>query len=192
MGTSSNFGNMFSMAAASLFLPFLPMLPKQILANNLLYDMAQLAIPSDHVDEGYVRKPKHWDIHFISQFMVIMGPISSLFDFLTFFVMLEVFHATPDLFRTGWFMESLATQTLVIFVIRTAGDPRRSRPSTALIVNTLVFLGIGLLLPFTPPGAALGFVPAPPAFFAFLVLAVAAYLAVVQLVKVQFYRHHAV
>jgi P-type Mg2+ transporter len=192
MATSSNFGNMFSMAGASLFLPFLPMLPTQILANNLLYDLAQVAIPTDNVDDAYVRKPRHWDVGFIKRFMLVMGPISSLFDFLTFGVMLGVFHAPPELFRTGWFMESLATQTLVIFVIRTTGDPFRSRPSRALTINTLVVLAFGLSLPFTPLGAWLHFVPPPALFFAFLAVAVGCYLALVQWVKVRFYRHYAV
>jgi Mg2+-importing ATPase len=119
MGTSSNFGNMFSAAAASAVLSFLPMLPSQILLNNLLYDAGQLTIPTDRVDSEQLEAPSHWDIAFIRRFMVFFGPISSVFDFLTFAVMLGVFHAGPDLFRAGWFAESLATQTLVIFAIRT-------------------------------------------------------------------------
>src|ERR1051326_4791743 len=117
MGTSSNFGNMFSAAAASAFLPFLPMLPSQILLNNLLYDGGQMAIPSDRVDEEQLARPSHWDVGFIRRFMVFFGPVSSLFDFLTFAVMLHLFDAGPNLFRAGWFVESLATQCLVIFVI---------------------------------------------------------------------------
>jgi magnesium-transporting ATPase (P-type) len=114
MGTSSNFGNMFSMAAASLFLPFLPMLPSQILLNNFLYDVSQVSIPSDNVDPAMVQRPKRWQIGFIRQFMTIIGPISSIYDFLTFVVLLWVFHASTNesLFHTGWFVESLATQTL--------------------------------------------------------------------------------
>ena len=121
MGTSSNFGNMLSMAAASLFLPFLPMLPLQIILNNFLYDLSQVTIPSDRVDETYLLKPKRWNVAFIRRFMLLLGPLSSLYDLLTFAVMLGVFHASETLFRTGWFVESLATQTLVILVIRTAG-----------------------------------------------------------------------
>ena len=121
MGTSSNFGNMFSMAAASVFLPFLPMLPTQILLNNLLYDVAQITIPTDHVDRAYINRPQRWDMHLIRDFMLFIGPVSSIFDFLTFFVLLRVLHATEPLFHTGWFVESLATQTLVLFVIRTMG-----------------------------------------------------------------------
>ena len=131
MGTSSNFGNMFSMAAASVFLPFLPMLPTQILLNNFLYDLAQVTIPTDNVDETYLRRPQRWDMRVIRDFMLFIGPISSIFDFLTFYVLLRVFHAGESLFHTGWFVESLATQTLVLFVIRTMGNPFRSRPSRA-------------------------------------------------------------
>jgi Mg2+-importing ATPase len=136
MGASSNFGNMFSMAAASLFLPFLPMLPTQILLNNFLYDASQVSIPSDDVDTALLHRPK---ISFIHQFMMIIGPISSLYDFLTFGVLFWVFHAASNapLFRTAWFVESLATQTLVVFVIRTAGNPFKSRPSRPLLISGL-------------------------------------------------------
>ena len=136
MGTSSNFGNMFSMAAASLFLPFLPMLPTQILLNNFLYDVSQISIPSDNVDAALLHRPKRWQIGFIRQFMMIIGPISSIYDFLTFGLLFWVFHAStnPSLFHTGWFVESLATQTLVVFVIRTAGNPFKSRPSWPLLI----------------------------------------------------------
>ena len=123
MGTSSNFGNMFSMAGAALFLPFLPMLPTQILLNNFLYDFAQITIPTDNVDPVYIERPQRWDIRLIRNFMLVIGPVSSLYDFLTFFVLLRVFHFGETLFHTGWFVESLATQTLVLFVIRTAGRP---------------------------------------------------------------------
>ena len=129
MGTSSNFGNMFSMAGAYIFLPFLPMLPSQILLNTFLYDLSQVTIPTDNVDASYIRKPQHWDIKLIRNFMLFIGPVSSIFDFLTFFIMLRVFNASAVLFHTGWFVESLATQTLVLFIIRTAGNPLRSRPS---------------------------------------------------------------
>jgi P-type Mg2+ transporter len=183
MGTSSNFGNMFSMAAAALLLPFLPLLPTQILVNNFLYDVAQLTIPSDRVDAAYVRKPRRWDIGSLRAFMLSVGPISSAFDFLTFWVLLRVMHAPVALFRTGWFVESLVTQTLVLLVIRTAGNPLRSRPSPALLATTLAVASGGLVLPFSPLAAPLGFVPLPPAFFAYLAGVVASYLAVVQLVK---------
>jgi Mg2+-importing ATPase len=152
MGTSSNFGNMVSMAVASLFLPFLPMLPLQILVNNFLDDLSQLAIPSDRVDGANLVKPRRWNVAFIRRYMLLVGPISSLFDFLTFAVMLGVFHASEALFHTGWFVESLATQTLVIFVIRTAARPWASRPSPALAAGVAAGAGIGIVLPFTPPG----------------------------------------
>ena len=144
MGTSSNFGNMFSMAAASLFLPFLPMLPTQILLNNLLYDISQISIPSDNVDPALMHRPKRWQIGFIRQFMMIIGPISSIYDFLTFAVLLWAFHAStnPLLFHTGWFVESLATQTLVVFVIRTAGNPLKSRPSWPLLVAVFAVVAV--------------------------------------------------
>src|SRR6202051_1786103 len=125
MGTSSNFGNMFSMAAASVFLPFLPMLPTQILLNNFLYDLAQVTIPSDNVDDAYLRRPQRWDMRVIRDFMVFIGPISSIFDFLTFYLLLGYFHASERLFHTWWFVESLAPQTLLLFVIRTMGNPFR-------------------------------------------------------------------
>ncbi len=183
MGTSSNFGNMFSMAGAVLFLPFLPMLPTQILLNNFLYNLAQVTIPTDNVDASFVQKPHRWDITLIRNFMLIIGPISSIFDFLTFFIMLGIFHASEPLFHTGWFVESLATQTLVLFVIRTAGNPLRSRPSRPLAITTLLIVAIGLLLPFTPLANPLGLTPLPLSYFAFLAGMTVTYLLLVQLVK---------
>jgi Mg2+-importing ATPase len=183
MGTSSNFGNMFSMAAASVFLPFLPMLPTQILLNNLLYDLAQIAIPTDRVDRSYVSQPQRWDMRLVRDFMLLVGPVSSLFDFLTFYVLLHVLHATEALFHTGWFVESLATQTLVLFVIRTMDNPLKSRPSVALTITTVTVVVIGLLLPVTPLAPLLGFTVPPLSYFAFLVVATGAYLALVEVVK---------
>jgi len=183
MGTSSNFGNMFSMAGAAVLLPFLPMLPTQILLNNFLYDLAQLSIPSDAVDAEFVKKPRRWDINLIRRFMLWVGPVSSLYDFLTFFVLLKVFHASERTFHTGWFVESLATQTLVIFVIRTAKNPFKSKPSLGLIATTLGAVTVGLVLPWSPFAHTLGFDPLPPAFFAFLALATITYMGLVQLVK---------
>jgi Mg2+-importing ATPase len=183
MGTSSNFGNMLSMAAATAFLPFLPMLPKQILLNSLLYDLAQLAIPTDRVDPSFVHKPRRWDIRLIRRFMLVIGPVSSLFDLLTFLVLLKLFHAGAALFHTGWFVESLATQTLVLFVIRTGGNPFRSRPSRALAVTVLAVAFAGLLLPYSPLAGPLGFVPLPPGYLLFVAGATGAYLAPVELVK---------
>lgn len=183
MGTSSNFGNVFSMAAASAFLPFLPMLPTQILLNNFLYDLAQLAIPTDNVDDGYLRRPQRWDMGIIRRFMLVIGPISSLFDFLTFFVLLRLLHASQATFHAGWFVESLATQTLVLFVIRTMGNPFRSRPSRALALTALATLGVGVALPWTPLAGALGFTPLPWNFAMFLIAASACYLALVEVAK---------
>lgn len=183
MGTSSNFGNMFSMAGASLFLPFLPMLPTQILLNNFLYDLAQVTIPTDNVDENFTRKPRRWDIGLIRKFMIYIGPISSIYDFLTFFILLKIFHASEQLFHTGWFVESLATQTLVLFVIRTSGNPLRSRPSVPLTITTLAVVFIGIVIPFTPLGGVLGFTPLPGAYFLFLSAMTGTYLLLVQVVK---------
>src|SRR5450432_3044820 len=165
MGTSSNFGNMFSMAGASLFLPFLPMLPTQILLNNFLYDLAQVSIPSDNVDDAYLRRPQRWDMRVVRDFMLFVGPISSIFDFLTFYVLLHYFHAHESLFHTGWFVESLATQTLVLFVIRTIGNPFRSRPSPPLTITTILIVVVGVLLPFSPLANILGFTPLPASYF---------------------------
>lgn len=183
MGTSSNFGNMLSMAGAILFLPFLPMLPIQILLNNLLYDTSQITIPTDNVDASYMKKPKHWDLTIIRKFMFCIGPISSIFDFLTFYVMLVVFSASESLFQTGWFVESLATQTLVIFVIRTVKNPWKSRPSPSLMAMVIAVVCFGVLLPFSPLAPFWGFVPLPPLYFLFLVLATATYLFLVEIIK---------
>jgi Mg2+-importing ATPase len=188
MGTSSNFGNMFSMAGAALLLPFLPMLPVQILLNNLLYDLSELPIPMDEVDADYLERPRRWDMDFIRKFMLTLGPISSVFDFLTFFVMLEVLGADERLFQTGWFIESLATQVLVIFVIRTEGNPLQSRPAPGLTIAALATLALAVVLPLTSLGSHLGFVPPPARFFAILAVMVAAYLAAAEAVKRWFYR----
>ena len=189
MGTSSNFGNMFSMAAASAFLPFLPMLPTQILLNSFLYDLAQITIPSDNVDREYLSRPRRWDVGLIRNFMIFIGPVSSLFDFLTFYVLLRVFHAGEPLFHTGWFVESLATQTLVLFVIRTRGNPLTSRPSRALTFTTIATVAVGALLPLTPLARPLGFVVPPLRFGLFVAAATAAYLVLVQVAKVMLFRH---
>ncbi|MCZ2149032.1 MAG: magnesium-translocating P-type ATPase [Bryobacterales bacterium] len=193
MGTSSNFGNMFSMAAASLFLPFLPMLPTQILLNNLLYDFSQVSIPTDHVDQALLRRPKRWRIGFIRQFMTIVGPISSIYDFLTFGVLLFAFQAqsNPPLFHTGWFVESLATQTLVVFVIRTAGNPLESRPSKFLVAAVLSVVAFAVCLPYTPLGALLRFTPLPATLLGTIGVLTVTYLWLVQAVKSWFYRRHA-
>jgi len=191
MGTSSNFGNMFSAAGASAFLSFLPMLPSQILLNNLLYDASRLAIPTDHVDSEQLRRPSHWDIGFIRRFMLLFGLISSLFDFVTFAVMLGVFQAGPNLFRTGWFVESLATQTLVIFAVRTRRVPfLRSRPSWQLTTAALGIVAVGFVIPMTPLAGPLGFTPLPIGFFLVLLAMVPVYLVLIELGKLMFYAEH--
>lgn len=183
METSSNFGNMFSMAAASIVLPFLPMLPTQILLNNFLYDLSQITIPGDRVDATYMQKPQRWDIATIRRFMLFIGPISSIFDFTTFWVLLAVFHSSAATFQTGWFVESLATQSLVLFVIRTAANPFRSRPSAALLVTAGSIVLIAIALPFTAAGAHVGLVPLPARYFVFLSAVTASYLVLVEIVK---------
>ncbi|MBG6225375.1 Mg2+-importing ATPase [Arthrobacter sp. CAN_A2] len=188
MGTSSNFGNMFSAATASVALSFLPMLPGQILLNNLLYDAGQLAIPGDRVDKEQLLAPSHWDIGFIRRFMFLFGPISSLFDFATFALMLYVFDAVPGEFRAGWFIESIVTQTLIIFVIRTRRVPfYRSRPSAGLIGASLAVVALGVYLPFSPLAGVLGFDPLPVPFFLALLGMAAIYLVLVEFAKLWFY-----
>ena len=192
MGTSSNFGNMFSAAGASLFLSFLPMLPTQILLNNLLYDMSEMTIPTDNVDEALLARPSQWDIGLIRRFMAFFGPISSAYDFLTFFVMLHFFHAGSTLFRSGWFVESLTTQTLVIFVIRTRRVPfLKSRPSAPLLTATLACAATGVALPFIGPLARLfGFRSLPISFLAVLAAMIVTYLALAQLGVALFFKPH--
>lgn len=191
MSTSSNFGNMFSVAGGSLFLPFLPMLPIQILLNNLLYDLSQSTIPTDNVDEEYVEKPKRWDMFFIRRYMLILGPISSIFDFLTFFIMLLVFNATEPMFQTAWFLESLFTQTLIILVIRTRRTPfYKSKPGRFLLLSSSAVLACALIMPFTPLGALFGFVEPPSMFFVVLAGLIAVYIMLVEVVKKAFYKRY--
>jgi len=165
-------------------LPFLPMLPTQILLNNFLYDLSQVTIPTDNVDADYLKKPRPWNIKFIRQFILAIGPVSSIFDFLTFGVMWFIFHASPEEFRTGWFVESLLTQTFVIYIIRTQKIPfLESRPSRTLLLSTLSIVLVGCLIPFTPIGAFFHFVPLPALFFLILAGMAIAYLLLAQLVK---------
>jgi Mg2+-importing ATPase len=191
MGTSSNFGNMSSMAGATLFLPFLPMLPVQILLNNLLYDVSEIPIPLDSVDEEYLTQPRHWNMNFIRNFMLAVGPVSSIFDFLTFYVMLHLFNAGEQLFHTGWFVESMATQVLVIFIIRTRRNPFKSRPNFWLAICSLAVVLAAVLFPFTPLGRSFGFVPPPPSFYAILAGIVLFYLTAVEGIKQWFFRRFA-
>jgi Mg2+-importing ATPase len=183
MGTSSNFGNMFSMAGAALFLPFLPMLPTQILLNNFLYDLAQITIPTDNIDPIYVRKPQRWNVKLVRNFMLLIGPVSSIFDFLTFFALLRFFHFDERLFQTGWFVESLTTQTLVLFIIRTIQRPWRNRPSIPLTVTTLAVVAVGAILPFSPFARLFDFGRLPAEYFLFLAIVTGIYLTIVELVK---------
>jgi Mg2+-importing ATPase len=187
MGTSSNFGNMFSMAGAALFLPFLPMLPTQILLNNILYDISELPIPMDKVDVVDTHTPRVLNINFIRNFMFVIGPISSMFDFLTFYVMLMILHANEKLFQTGWFVESLCTQVMVIFIIRTRGNPLKSHAHPLLIATSLTVVATAILLPFTPIGTYFGFVPPPMKFYLILGCMVFIYLCMVELAKQVFY-----
>jgi len=182
---------MFSVAGASLFLPFLPMLPIQILLNNLLYDLSQSAIPTDDVDREYLERPKRWDIQFIRLFMICLGPVSSLFDFLTFFVMLYFFNASEPLFQTAWFIESLTSQTLVIFVIRTKRSPFwKSKPSRYLLLNNVAIIAFALILPFTPLGDIFRFVKPPVTFYIALAIILGAYIVLAEIVKSWFYRRY--
>ena len=190
MGTSSNFGNMFSMAGATIFLPFLPMTPIQILLNNLLYDISEIAIPFDSVESVAISKPRAWNIDFIRNFMLVLGPVSSLFDFLTFYVLLVLLHADEALFRTGWFIESLSTQVLVIFVIRTRQNPLHSRPNQLLVVASLSIVLLAVFLPLLPIGRYFGFVAPPVKYFVLLGAMVIGYLTLVEFVKRWFYRHY--
>jgi P-type Mg2+ transporter len=193
MGASSNFGNMFSVLGASLFLPFLPMTAIQVLTNNLLYDVSQTTIPTDNVDAEYLAVPRRWDIGNITKFVLVIGPISSIFDYVTFFTMLFFFNAwsNPALFQSGWFVESLLTQTLIIHIIRTAKIPfLESRASTALIITTIIIAAIGIALPFTPFGAYLGFVPLPPLYWVAIAIILPGYAVCTHLMKSWFIRRY--
>ncbi|HWX84408.1 MAG TPA: magnesium-translocating P-type ATPase [Xanthobacteraceae bacterium] len=191
MGASSNFGNMFSVLGASVFLPFLPMTAIQVLTNNLLYDFSQTTIPTDNVDAEYLAVPRRWDIGNIAKFVLFIGPISSIFDYVTYFTMLYGFAAWNNaaLFQTGWFVESLLTQTLIIHIIRTAKIPfLESRASTALITTTIIIAAIGMALPFTSLGGFLGFVPLPQAYWLALSLILMSYVVLTHVVKTWFIR----
>lgn len=192
MATSSNFGNMFSLVGASLIVPFLPLLPTQVLLNNLLYDVSQTTIPSDAVDEQQLRRPADWDIGFIRRFMTVFGLLSSVFDFTLFAILITVFGArsNPDLFRSAWFVESLLTQTLVLFVIRTRRSPFwASHPSRPVLASTLACAAIAVTFPYGPLAGTFGFTELSVTLLASIVLLAAAYLALVELTKRWFYRH---
>lgn len=193
MAASSNFGNMFSVVGGSILLPFLPMLPIQILTNNMLYDFSQMTIPTDNVDEERLLKPKKWNFKNIKRFILFFGPISSLFDYATFFVMLYVFHAwgNPALFHTGWFVESLLTQTLIVHIIRTSKIPfLQSWASWPLITSTLCVIAVGLYLPFSPFAGAFKFLPLPPLYFVLLLIGLVLYFLITQFLKMYFIRKY--
>ena len=183
MGASSNFGNMLSMAAASLFLPFLPMLATQILLNNLLYDVSEIGIPFDNVRATDIAQPQRWRMKDIMRFAGVMGPLSSVFDLATFGALFLWFRSSPEVFRTGWFVESIATQTLVIFIIRTHGRPWLDLPNPILTISTLGALCLALAIPFSPLGEWFGFQDLPPLVVITLAGIVAVYLVCAELFK---------
>ena len=195
MGTSSNFGNMFSVLGASAFLPFLPMLPIQLLTQNLLYDFSQLAIPFDRVDDEYLLKPRQWKIDDIRRFMLFFGPVSSIFDYVTFALMFFVLKAnTPahaPLFQSAWFVEGLLSQTLIVHMIRTRKIPFiQSSPSRPLALTTMAVMAVGIIVPFTPFASTLGMVPLPGIFFVWLGAILLCYCALAQVVKTWFVRKY--
>jgi Mg2+-importing ATPase len=193
MASSANFGNIFSMVLAGLILPFLPLLPIQVLLTNLIYDFAQIGLPLDNVDPEAIERPIHWEIRLIERFMIVIGPISTLFDVATFAVLLLLFHANEAFFRTGWFVESLVTQILMIFLVRTRRSLfAASRPHRAVVGLALGTAALTLALPFLPAiGRWFEFVYLPAAYFAFLLAVVAAFLVITELVKRTFYAHMA-
>ncbi len=188
MATSANFGNMFSMAGASLFLPFLPLLPTQILLTNLMTDFPEMTVATDNVDSEMVEKPRRWDIGFIRRYMMVFGLVSSVFDYLTFGVLLLLLHANPKQFRTGWFLESVVSASLIVLVIRTRKPFYRSKPGTHLLYATIAILVATLILPFTRLAAVLGFTPVPPQFLLALTFILALYITTTEIVKALFYR----
>ncbi len=187
MATSANFGNMFSMAGASLFLPFLPLLPKQILLTNLMTDFPEMTIATDRVDLEMVEKPRRWDVAFVRKFMLTFGLVSSVFDYLTFGVLLLVLGATPDQFRTGWFIESVVSASLIVLVIRTRQPFLRSMPGKQLLMATLLVVIATLWLPWSPLRSAFGFQPLPTSFLVFMAVIVALYVLTADWMKRKFY-----
>jgi Mg2+-importing ATPase len=187
MATSANFGNMFSMAGASLFLPFLPLLPKQILLTNLLTDFPEMTIATDSVDAELVERPQRWDIRYIRNFMIVFGILSSVFDYLTFGALLFILRATPEMFRTGWFMESVISASLIVLVIRTRKPFFRSLPGRLLFIATLMVAAATLILPYTPLGALFEFIPIPMEFIALMAAIVLLYVLSAEVAKRMFY-----
>lgn len=189
MATSANFGNMFSMAGASLFLPFLPLLPKQILLTNLLTDLPEMTIATDRVDDAQTLRPASWDFSFIRKFMIVFGLLSSAFDYFTFWVLLKVLHAGERIFQTGWFVESVVSASLIVFIVRTRLPVFKSKPSWALTRANLLVIIVVIALPFLPGSALMGFQPLPLRFYGYLLLIVAAYLCTAEITKKMFYKH---
>ena len=190
MATSSNFGNIFTVSVTSLVLPFLPILPAEILFSNLVYDASLIAIPSDNVDKDWIDSPKKWNIHFLRKFMYIFGPLSSLFDFLTFAILLFVVKVSVPVFQTTWFLESFATQILIIHIIRTKGSIFKSRASKALIISSLLGFAVCWITPFTPLGKLLGMVPIPTYLFLIIIGINVVYFTCLEIVKRQFYKRN--
>jgi Mg2+-importing ATPase len=196
MGASSNFGNVFSVIGASAWLPFLPMAPIQVLANNLLYDISQTAIPTDNVDEEYLLRPRRWEIRDIGRFMLFIGPISSIFDYATYLVMYFILGANDvahaSLFQTGWFVESILSQTLIIHVLRTHKLAFiESRASLPLMMTTAAVCLVGIVLPHSPLAAPLGFTPLPGLYWPILAAMVVAYLILTHVMKIWLHRRFA-
>jgi Mg2+-importing ATPase len=189
--TSANLGNMVSMAVASLFLPFLPLLAGQILLNNFLSDIPAIGIAGDSVDPELVERPRRWSMRFIGRFMVEFGVLSSAFDFVAFAALLGFFHATPELFRTGWFVESLLTELVVALVVRTRRPFFRRRPGKVLLVSTLVLIPLAFMIPFVPHVGVLGFVPLPSSVLAAMAAITALYVVATEVMKSWFYRRAA-
>ena len=191
MGVSSDFGNMLSMSVSSFFLPFLPMLPPQVLLNDLLYDFSQFPISGDNVDAEYMKKPKKFNLSLIKKFMLWFGPISSIYDFITFGVLIFLFKSSDATFRTGWFIESIATQTLVVFAIRTRRSPFwKSKPGKGIMISCLSVVVAALIIPYTPIGSIFGLPPLPVWYFAFLIIAVVTYLLLVEVGKKIFFKKY--
>jgi len=188
MATSANFGNMFSMAGASLFLSFLPLLPKQILLTNLLTDFPEMTIATDNVDDELTEKPRRWNIQFIRNFMMTFGVLSSVFDYLTFGVLLLIFHATTVRFRTAWFVESVISASIIVLVIRTQKVLFRSKPGRYLVLTTLLTVIVALLFPFTPLAGPLGFQPLPVTVLLVIGIIVALYVIAAEVTKGFFYK----
>jgi Mg2+-importing ATPase len=188
MATSANFGNMFSMAGVSLFLPFLPLLPKQILLMNLMTDFPEMTIATDSVDEEMVNYPRRWDIKAIRKFMITFGMVSSVFDYITFGALLLVLHATQVQFRTGWFIESVISASLIVLVIRSRKPFFKSRPGKYLLMTTLSIFVAALILPFTPLTALFGFSPLPIPFLLLIGLIILFYIFTAEITKKVFYK----